>query len=309
MNLTAALTAAADEPWYVWLYHSALLQVLVILAITVVMQIVLNITISRLVRRISARVRRTQDDRRPGRPDDTADLTAALLASRGEQRAESVGQLLRSAGTFIIWTIAFITILSEFNIDIAPLLASAGVVSVALAFGAQTLVKDYLSGIAMIVEDQFGVGDMVDLGPVVGTVEEVTLRVTRLRDGSGVVWYVRNGEVMRVANRSQGWTMAVVDFPVGYDEDLARVQQIVNNVGADMDADPAYDAMLLSTPSYAGVESVTGQAVVIKVVAKAAPDQQIPATRAIRARVKTAFDREGVRVPVTGPEGFGGPVA
>ncbi len=118
----------------------------------------------------------------------------------------------------------------------------------ALAFGAQSLVKDYFNGISMIIEDQYGIGDVVDLGPVIGTVEDLTLRITRVRDSSGVVWYVRNGEVLRVANRSQGWTMALVDIPVAYDEDLDHVAEVVAAVGTDMMDNAAFDAMLLSPP-------------------------------------------------------------
>ncbi|MEY3277696.1 MAG: hypothetical protein RLZZ426_182, partial [Actinomycetota bacterium] len=180
----------------------------------------------------------------------------------------------------------------------APLLASAGVVGVALGFGAQTLVKDYLAGIFLIIEDQYGIGDVVDVGDAIGTVEEVTLRTTRLRDLSGVVWYVRNGEIVRVANRSQGWTMAVVDVPVAYDEDLDRIRTIIEAIADDMDADPAYDDVLLGRPEFGGVESVSGDAVFIKIFAKAAPEQQTTLAREIRERVKNAFDKAGVRVPV-----------
>jgi small conductance mechanosensitive channel len=228
----------------------------------------------------------------------TAELSEMLLNERTEQRANAIGTLLRSVVAIGVWTIALLMILPLLGVDIAPLLASAGVIGVALGFGAQTLVKDYLSGIFLIVEDQYGVGDMVDLGPVLGTVEEVALRYTRLRDPSGVVWYVRNGEILRVANRSQGWTVAVVDIPVAYNEDIERVREIVENVSADMDSDPQYDEMLLASPQYAGIESVSGEAVVIRITAKVAAEQQLQSARAIRERMKLAFDRAGVVVPV-----------
>ena len=138
----------------------------------------------------------------------------------------------------------------------------------------------------------------MDVGPVVGTIEEVALRYTRLRDLSGVVWYVRNGEILRVANRSQGWILAIVDVPVAYDEDLNRVRDLIEKVAQDMDEDPTYDDMLLGRPAYAGVESVTGDAVFIRISAKSAPEQQVALARVIRERIKLAFDRAGVRVPV-----------
>ncbi|TAK69036.1 MAG: mechanosensitive ion channel family protein [Actinomycetota bacterium] len=276
------------------------LQILIILLVAVIVRWVLRRIINRVVRRMatSARQERLGQVRRAAR---TAELSGILLGERREQRAEAIGQLLKSIVSIAVWGLAVLTILPKLGIDIAPLLASAGVIGVALGFGAQTLVKDYLSGIFLIIEDQFGVGDMVDLGPVIGTVEEVTLRVTRLRDTTGVVWYVRNGEVLRVANRSQGWTLAIVDVPVGYDEDLERVREIVEMVAEDMDEDARYDEMLFGRPSYAGVEQITGDALYIRVTAKAAPEQTIPLTRVIRERLKLAFDRAGVVVPSVPP--------
>jgi ABC-type Fe3+/spermidine/putrescine transport system ATPase subunit len=143
-----------------------------------------------------------------------------------------------------------------------------------------------------------GVGDVVDLGPVIGTVEEVALRYTRLRDLSGVVWYVRNGEILRVANRSQGWTLASVDIPVAYDEDLDRVRDLIESVALDMDEDPTYDDMLLGKPTFAGVESMSGEAMVVRVTAKAVPEKQIILARTIRERIKLAFDRAGIVMPM-----------
>ena len=228
----------------------------------------------------------------------TTELTDILMGERREQRAEAIGQLLKSAVEIMVWATAALLVLTRLGVDVAPLLASAGVVGVALGFGAQTLVKDYLAGIFLIIEDQYGIGDVVDVGDAIGTVEEVTLRTTRLRDLSGVVWYVRNGEIVRVANRSQGWTMAVVDVPVAYDEDLDRIRTIIEAIADDMDDDPAYDDVLLGRPEFGGVESVSGDAVFIKIFAKAAPEQQTTLAREIRERVKNAFDKAGVRVPV-----------
>jgi len=231
------------------------------------------------------------------------------MSQRRRARAEAIASLLRSITSAFIACIGVLLVLAQLEINITPLLASAGVIGVALGFGAQSLVKDYLSGIFLILEDQYGVGDVVDLGPVVGTVEEVTLRVTRVRDMSGVVWYVRNGEVLRVANRSQGWTLAIVDLPVAYDENLDRVKDLVEAVAEDMDQDPKYDSMLLDKPAFAGVESVSGEAVTIRVTAKAAPEQQVAVTRIIRERLKLTFDRAGIRMPVVGAGQVAAPAA
>jgi len=280
-----------------WMTRNALIIVL-----TVVVSFIIWWILVRLIRRVTQNAKNRLDHQdRPGQArgvEGTQELTAVLMSQRREQRFEAISQLLRSITTFSIVTLALLIILGQLGVNMAPLLASAGVIGVALGFGAQTLVKDFLSGIFLVLEDQFGVGDVVDLGPATGTVEEVTLRVTRIRDLSGVVWYVRNGEILRVANRSQGWTMAIVDVPIAYNEDLDRVRRIVEEVGARMDDDPAYDGILFGTPTYAGVESVSGDAVFVRVTAKAAPDQQMSAGRALREQLKLAFDKAGVRVPV-----------
>ncbi len=246
----------------------------------------------------------------------TSDLAAAVMNQRRRARAEAIAALLRSAITFVIATITILLVLAQFEIDLTPLLASAGIVGVALSFGAQSLVKDYLSGIFIILEDQYGVGDLVDVGEAIGHVEDVTLRVTRLRDLTGIVWYVRNGEILRVANKSQGWTIAIVDIPVMYDEDLGRVRDVVERVADDMDADATFDGKLLGRLAYGGVESVSGEAVYVRMTAKVKPEEQVPTTRAIRERVKAAFDAAGIQVPVllygaggTGPGGAGRPGA
>ena len=297
---SALVILTKDQTWWEsardWIIGVPL-QFVSIFVVALIAQIVLLWTIRRIVRRTTERARRErlEDSRRTMR---TAELSDVLLNQRTEQRAAAIGSLLTSVVSISVWVIALLTALPLLGIDIAPLLASAGVIGVALGFGAQTLVKDYLSGIFLIIEDQFGVGDVVDLGPAIGTVEEVALRYTRLRDLSGIVWYVRNGEILRVANKSQGWTLAVVDIPVAYNADLDKVRDIIENVAIDMDEDPTYDDMLLGKPMFAGVESMSGDAVFLRVTAKAVPEQQVPLARAIRERLKLAFDRAGIVIPV-----------
>lgn len=221
-----------------------------------------------------------------------------LLSERRKQRADTMSSVLRSVTTGVIMSVAFLMVLDVVGLPIGPLLASAGIVGVAVGFGAQTLVKDFLSGIFLILEDQFGVGDLVDTGMgTVGTVEAVGLRVTRLRDGTGVVWYVRNGEILQVGNHSQGWSTGIVDVAVAYTEDVPRVQQVIAGVAEEMAADEAWSDRLLEVPTVAGVESVTGTSVTIRVIAKCAPNEHWGVQRELRERIKEAFDREGVRVP------------
>jgi small conductance mechanosensitive channel len=192
------------------------------------------------------------------------------------------------------------------GIPLGPLLASAGVGGVALGFGAQSLVKDFLSGIFMILEDQYGVGDIIDTGEAIGTVEEVSLRVTRLRDPSGVVWYVRNGEIIRIGNKSQGWSTAIVDIPVSYAENLEKVIPLIKSVVHQMDQAEEWKSMLLEEPQVVGVESMTGSAVTVRILAKTAAEQQYGVSREIRERVKAAFDEAGIQGPPVVPFGASG---
>ena len=221
-----------------------------------------------------------------------------LLSERRRQRAETMSSVLRSVTTGIIASVTALMILDVVGLPIGPLLASAGIVGVAVGFGAQSLVKDFLSGIFLILEDQYGVGDLVDTGMgTVGTIEAVGLRVTRLRDGSGVVWYVRNGEILQVGNHSQGWSTGIVDMSVAYTEDIPRVQRLIGETAMAMAEEDGWKDKILEPPTVAGVESMTGTSVTIRVIVKCAPNEHFGVQRELRERIKEAFDREGVRVP------------
>ncbi|MEO7131929.1 MAG: mechanosensitive ion channel family protein [Dermatophilaceae bacterium] len=224
-----------------------------------------------------------------------------LSSGRHGQRTRTMGALLRSITTFIVFGIAGLTVMALVGIPLGPMLASAGVGGVALGFGAQSLVKDFLSGIFMILEDQYGVGDVIDTGEATGTVENVTLRMTQLRDAEGVVWYVRNGEITRIANKSQGWSTAVVDMPIAYDEDPERAQELIREVASTMFTDPTWAGRLLEVPTVAGIESISGGAITIRVFAKCRAQQHFAIQRALREQIKQSFDREGVRSPVIFP--------
>lgn len=296
-------TAAGDTFW------GRALSIVIILGTAVLLHLFVMWATRRAVKRWIASGRSREDDL-VDNPEQTVELQMMIMTQRREQRAQAIGQLLRNTLALVIWGTAVLLVLTELGINIAPLMASAGVAGVALGFGAQTLIKDYLSGFFMIIEDQYGVGDMVDLGPVTGTVEEVQLRITRVRDLTGVVWYVRNGEVLRVANQSQGWTMASASIPVSYDADLEQVRRIVLEVGNDMHNDPETRLMMLGRPKFAGVDAVSGEAVFIRVFAKARASSQFALTRELRERLKVAFDRNGIVVPVLvrpmsfGPDGL-----
>jgi moderate conductance mechanosensitive channel len=216
--------------------------------------------------------------------------------ARRVQRARTMGSLLRSISGGLIISIVALMILGEF-IDIAPILASAGIVGVALGFGAQSLVKDFLSGVFMIFEDQYGVGDVIDVGEATGTVEAVTLRVTRLRDVNGTVWYVPNGEIRRVGNQSQNWARTVLDVSVGYGEDLTRVRRVLEQVTHELSEDEDFQLSILEEPEIWGVEELAADAVTVRVTLKTAPLQQWRVARELRERIKSRFDVEGIEIP------------
>lgn len=276
---------------------SEVLEIILILLLAFATHVIVARLIRILVRRAIARAPARQ---RANRSRNIAidEGVFAQLQERTKQRAQAIGTLTRSAAALIIWATAIITILSIIGINVTPILASAGVLGVVIGFGAQTLVADYLAGISMIVEDQLGVGDIVNVGDVTGTVEEVALRYTRIRDFSGVVWYIRNGEMNFVANQSQGWTNAIVDIPIATDSDLTLVRDTVTAAGEAMMSDGNFADDLIDAPVFGGIEAVTGDAVTVRIVAKIRPEHQFAVTRALRERMRNALTGAGIKIPL-----------
>ena len=276
------------------------LRIVIILVIAFVAQW----TGGRAIRRSVLTVTSRAPKRRVGqlRGVDDNELATTLMEDRQGQRAHALGSLAKNALTIIIWVIAVMMILSTLGVNIAPIIASGAVISAVLGFGAQTYIADYLNGISMIFEDQMGIGDTVELGGIVlGEVEETALRYTRIRDFWGVVWYVRNGQIQSVANQSQGWTYSLIEIPVPYDEDLARVQRVVDAVGKEMGEDPQYNGVLLGAPYYSNVTELTATSVVVRVNTKIVPNgNQWYAGRIIRQRMKEGLDAAGIRIPYDG---------
>jgi small-conductance mechanosensitive channel len=218
-------------------------------------------------------------------------------STRRVQRTRALGSLLKSIVSGVVFAVMLTMILSEVGVDIAPIIASAGIIGIALGFGAQSLVSDFLSGIFMIFEDQYGVGDAVDLGEAVGTVEAVSLRITRVRDVNGTVWYVRNGEIVRVGNQSQNWARTVLDVSVAYDEDLAKVQRVLREVAHDLWEDDDFKGVVIEEPEVWGVEALTPDGVTVRVTLKTAPLEQWRVAREMRQRIKARFDFEKIEIP------------
>jgi moderate conductance mechanosensitive channel len=259
---------------------------------------VLQKLVDRLVARAEGGVLTTTRLFRRGRTEQAPSAGDLVTRTRRVQRAKTMGDLLKSIITGVLVAIIGTMMLSELGVNIAPIIASAGILGLALGFGAQSLVRDFLSGVFMILEDQYGVGDVVDVGAASGTVEAVSLRVTRLRDLNGTVWYVPNGEILRVGNMSQNWSRAVVDVAISYREDLARVQRVLRDVAHDLWDDEDYRGIIIEEPEVTGVEMFSPDSVTIRVLIKTAPMEQWGVARELRQRIKARFDHEGIEIPL-----------
>ena len=232
-------------------------------------------------------------ERGPGRL-----LIEQTTQARAEARAETIGLVLRSIVTAVVWSIAALLILGQLEIDLAPLIAGAGIGGIALGFGAQSIVKDFLSGLFMLIEDQYGVGDVIDIGPATGTVEEVSLRSTTLRDVNGTVWHIPNGEIARVGNYSQLWSRAVIDVEVAYDVDLRFASGVIQRVADEMWEDPEWGGdELMERPEVWGIQNLGASGIAIRLAVKTEPSMQWATERELRLRIKEALDEAGIEIP------------
>lgn len=223
--------------------------------------------------------------------------SAAGSLDEVRQRRQTLASVVTAAGTAVIVSVALMMILEELGMDLAPLLATAGVAGLAIGFGAQTLVKDIIGGIFILLENQYAIGDVVQAAGVDGVVERVNLRTTILRDVYGVVHVVPNGEIRVLSNKTKGWSRAVLDIGVGYGEDPDRVIAVLEEVGRDIVEDPVYGALLLETPTVPGVESFGESSVTIRMMARTLPLKQWDVARELRRRIKHRFDEEGIELP------------
>lgn len=305
----------AGGRWFDWLL-GAPLQSLVAVVAGALLLAVLRWAITRTVRSVvsgGTTVRRRARrlllrDEAPSSPDDQ------LAVARRVQRAETMGSVLRSAAGVVV-VVVVVTALANINDwDLGPVIASAGVVGVALGFGAQTLVKDFLAGLFMLIEDQYGVGDVVDLGEASGVVEAVGLRVTRVRDLGGTLWYVRNGEILRVGNMTQGFSKALVEVVVPLEHDVDRATDLARGVMADVAADPELGTSLLADPEVTAYEDIGADGARLRLQVKTKPGQQWAVMRAVRGRLGRAFADAGIpfapprrEVLVERPEGLTAP--
>jgi small conductance mechanosensitive channel len=298
-----------DEGWcstiYDWTHNewlAASSHWLIIKPITILLIIIGALIVRAIARRLIDRLTKATGGKAPTvlRPlrERAPQALGPLLSERRAQRAQTIGSVFKSIVSFIVFGLAFMMILGELGVNLGPILASAGIVGVAIGFGAQNLVKDFLSGVFMMLEDQYGVGDVVDTGEAIGTVEAVGLRITTLRDVSGTVWYVRNGEILRVGNSSQGFAVAVVDVPIGYGADVGQATEILQRVTEEaVGASPLSDDVI-EPPEVLGVERVTAsEGITMRLTVKVRPGRQWAVQRSLRAKIVSAFEDAGIRGP------------
>ncbi|HET6210969.1 MAG TPA: mechanosensitive ion channel family protein [Jatrophihabitans sp.] len=292
--LLLAVSDAASRPSF-WHRHAGLLitkplQVLVIVLIAMVVRAVAHRAINRLIRSSAqGSVPRILSPLTERARESAFLESTGLISERRKQRAETIGSVLRSAVSFLIFITSFLLILQVFAVNLAPFIAGSSLVGVAVGFGAQNIVKDFLSGMFMMLEDQYGVGDVIDLKEATGTVEAVGLRTTRLRDVEGVVWYVRNGEIARVGNLSQQYAQVVLDIPIAASDDPAAAETAIGTAARQLYAEDGWVSSFLAEPELLGIESLSRDELVIRLVARVRPLEQWRVARELRARIQAAL--------------------
>jgi small-conductance mechanosensitive channel len=294
--------ACGDRPGWacesIWdATHNSTLAKLADFVVHTPLKIVLILIGALLLNRFFQRFIRRFVNTLAGRATSGLLLSGTPISPRAAARTQTIGIVLRSLATATIYSFTAMLMLGEVGINLGPLIAGAGIAGVALGFGAQSLVKDFLSGIFMLIEDQYGVGDVVDLGLATGTVEAVNLRSTRLRSADGTVWHVPNGGIVRVGNKSQDWSRALLDVTVAYDADLRHASEVIKRVADEMAQDDEWKDDILEPPELWGVEEVRDGAVVIRLVLKTRPAAQFRLMRELRLQIKEALQEEGIPAP------------
>ncbi len=274
-----------------WNFPDTPITVGIVLLSAIVAHILLRKSISSLTRHMAERARRRAEGR----------SGLAANGMRLEQRTATIGSVLRNLAAVIVWVVAGMTILSTLGVPLAPLLASAGIGGIAVAFGAQSLVKDVLAGLTMLIEDQYGVGDTIETGTVTGTVEDVTLRVTQIRDGEGTLWFVPNGQIQAVGNTSLGWSIANVDVPIAAGQDVPTAVSVLSTVAEDFGDDPEWKDVLVESPTSLGVQAVSAGVVTLRISVKTVGNQQWAPSRALREKAVDALDAAGFAPPAVPP--------
>ncbi|WP_460605751.1 mechanosensitive ion channel family protein [Jatrophihabitans fulvus] len=283
------------------------IRIVVIILVGFVIRAVARRVIDRAVRPVHGQAPRILRPFRERLQQSSLLESSGLVSERRALRAATLGSVLKSAATAIIFVICFLLILSELRINLAPFIAGTSIVGVALGFGAQNIVKDFLTGMFMLMEDQYGVGDVIDFEKASGTVEAVGLRSTRLRDINGTVWYVRNGEVVRVGNKSQGFATVVLDVPIDAWADVDTAGAAMLSVARAMSEEEDWKPVFLKEPELLGVEDINRDETVIRLTARVRPLEQWRTARELRRRIREALDRLDIDAAPETPGQSGGP--
>lgn len=280
------------------------------------LKILLILVLAWIVRRVTHRgierlVERLVSDRNLEEKNETQGAAAAAISQvvakrlqhlqerseRARQRARTLGALFKSGASATIGAVAIIMVLGEFDVNLGPLIAGAGILGVAIGFGAQSVVRDLLTGIFMLIEDQYGVGDVINTGEATGTVESVGLRTTRVRDIEGTLWHVPNGVISRVGNLTQGWSRTVLDIDVSYDTNLDEAMELIKRVADELWHEQLESSTIVEEPTLSGVQNLGADGIAIRLVAKTDPAEQWSTARELRKRIKNAMDEAGIEIP------------
>jgi moderate conductance mechanosensitive channel len=254
-------------------------------ALRVLLILVLAWLVSRLLRSLIKRIERMADD---GDPDVTSEL---------EKRAKTISRILRQASGVLVWSITIMLVLGEVGMDLKPILAGAGILGLAVGFGAQALVKDVITGFFILLENQLRVGDTVTAAGCTGVVETVNLRTTVLRDADGRTHIIPNSAITVVTNATRDWSRALLDIGVAYKEDTDRCLAVLKEVGTGLENDPAFSRKLLGPFEYLGIQDLGNSSVVLRIMVKTQPQDGAIVLRELRRRVKKAFDEAGIEIP------------
>jgi small-conductance mechanosensitive channel len=224
-------------------------------------------------------------------------LAGAAPTDEEAQRARTLTRVIHSTAVVALATIVVLMLLLELGVDVSPLIAGAGVAGVAVGLGTQTLIKDVIGGFFILLEDQFSVGDVIEVGDIAGGVEKMTLRATFLRDLEGTLHIIPNGEIRIVSNRTKDWSRAVLDLGVAYEEDIGRAMAALGEIGREFYRDEEFAPLLLEEPTVSGLEALGDWAMTIRIMVKTKPGKQWDVARELRRRVKETFEREGIEMP------------
>ncbi len=277
-------------------YISAPLRIILILIVAWVTLRVVRRIIRKTVSGIQGDQMQRSLARIRSRTPRALQATGEYQSVRQIQRAETIGAVMRSLATVAVCLVAFFAILKTLDINLAPVFAGAGIATAALGFGAQNIVRDFLAGFFIVTEDQYGVGDVIDVGGAAGSVESVSLRITRLRDVDGTLWHVPNGEITSVANKSQQWARAVIDFRLDIGTDIPKAITVIKTEADRMWQDPAFQGILIEEPEVWGPEEVGPYGVLLKLAVKTKPLEQWSVSRKLRSQIKHVLDSEGIHI-------------